>query len=57
LTENTFQLYLFKKKLIVGVALLDGVVALLDGHAEPFGSCCEETIGWPYVVPNAVCWC
>jgi hypothetical protein len=44
LTENTFQLYLFHKTFIVGVALLEGVVpllygvvALLDGHADAVG--------------------
>jgi hypothetical protein len=61
-SENTIQLYLFNDLLIVGVTLLDGVVdllhdfvALLDGHFKPFGSCCEEMLGWPYVVTNAVC--
>jgi hypothetical protein len=39
-----------------GVARLYGVVALLDGHAELLGSCCEDMLGWPRVVPNAVLW-
>jgi hypothetical protein len=41
--------------LIVGAALLYGVVAQLDGHAELYGNYCEAMLAWLHVVPKMQC--